>query len=179
MSSQQYPRSGPLPPGLGQGQTPGSNPIGLPPSQKNIGHEELNHAARDLNLGAAGAFRDDKQETVVVRPYPQPQTPTPPSHGTAPTLSHPLPQHIPIQSGIPVSVSAAPTHLPQGLSLAFTEGQLKSGLKAPMASRVIAPAPVPAPGHLTLPPKVPAHLAAAIESTQAPGIPVATISGQQ
>uniref|UniRef100_A0A8C2D8H0 Histone deacetylase complex subunit SAP130-like n=1 Tax=Cyprinus carpio TaxID=7962 RepID=A0A8C2D8H0_CYPCA len=81
--------------------------------------------------------------------------------------------------GTPVSVSAAPSHLPQGLSLAFTEGPLKSALKTPMPSRVIAPAPVSTPGHLTLPTKVPGHITAAMESTQASGIPVATISGQQ
>uniref|UniRef100_A0A8C1LH62 Histone deacetylase complex subunit SAP130-like n=1 Tax=Cyprinus carpio TaxID=7962 RepID=A0A8C1LH62_CYPCA len=121
------------------------------------------------------AFRDDKQETVVVRPYPQPQT-QPPPHGTVQSL---LPQHLPIQPGTPVSVSAAPSHLPQGLSLAFTEGPLKSALKTPMPSRVIAPAPVSTPGHLTLPPKVSGHITATMESTQASGIPVATISGQQ
>uniref|UniRef100_A0A672STX6 Histone deacetylase complex subunit SAP130-like n=1 Tax=Sinocyclocheilus grahami TaxID=75366 RepID=A0A672STX6_SINGR len=109
------------------------------------------------------AFRDDKQEMVVVRPYPQPQT-QPPPHGTP---------------GTHVSVSAAPSHLPQGLSLAFTEGPLKSALKTPMPSRVIAPAPVSTPGHLTLPPKVSGHVTATMESTQASGIPVATISGQQ
>uniref|UniRef100_A0A8C1LGM7 Histone deacetylase complex subunit SAP130-like n=1 Tax=Cyprinus carpio TaxID=7962 RepID=A0A8C1LGM7_CYPCA len=81
--------------------------------------------------------------------------------------------------GTPVSVSAAPSHLPQGLSLAFTEGPLKSALKTPMPSRVIAPAPVSTPGHLTLPPKVSGHITATMESTQASGIPVATISGQQ
>uniref|UniRef100_A0A671M3Q3 Histone deacetylase complex subunit SAP130-like n=1 Tax=Sinocyclocheilus anshuiensis TaxID=1608454 RepID=A0A671M3Q3_9TELE len=99
------------------------------------------------------AFRDDKQETVVVRPYPQPQT-QPPPHGTP---------------GTHVSVSAAPSHLPQGLSLAFTEGPLKSALKTPMPSRVIAPAPVSTPGHLTLPPKVSGHVTATMESTQASG----------
>jgi len=72
----------------------------------------------------ATAFRDDKQETVVVRPYPQPQT-HPLPHGIAPTLPPPLPQHLPIQPGTSVSVSAVPSHLPQGLSLAFTEGPLK------------------------------------------------------
>ncbi|KAL0200507.1 hypothetical protein M9458_003694, partial [Cirrhinus mrigala] len=126
----------------------------------------------------ATVFRDDKQETVVVRPYPQPQT-QPPPHGAAQSLPPPLPQHLPIQPGTPVSVSAAPSHLPQGLSLAFTEGPLKSALKTPMPSRVIAPAPVSTQGHLTLPPKVPGHITATMESTQASGIPVATISGQQ
>ncbi|NP_001243552.1 histone deacetylase complex subunit SAP130b isoform X1 [Danio rerio] len=174
MNSQQYPRPG-LPSGLGQGQTAGNNTAGFPGSQKSTGHEDSNHAPRELMSSGATVFRDDKQETVVVRPYPQPQM-QPPSHGAAPTLPPPLPQHLPIQ---PVSVSAAPSHLPQGLSLAFTEGSLKSALKAPMSSRVIAPAPVPTPSHLTLPPKVPGHLTATMESTQASGIPVATISGQQ
>ncbi|KAI2667493.1 Histone deacetylase complex subunit SAP130 [Labeo rohita] len=174
MSSQQYPRPG-LPSGLGQGQTPGSNTTGLPGSQKNT---DSNHAPRELMSSGATAFRDDKQETVVVRPYPQPQT-QPPPHGTTQSLPPPLPQHLPIQPGTPVSVSAAPSHLPQGLSLAFTEGPLKSALKTPMPSRVIAPAPVSTQGHLTLPAKVSGHITAAMESTQASGIPVATISGQQ
>ncbi|XP_026062283.1 histone deacetylase complex subunit SAP130-like isoform X1 [Carassius auratus] len=178
MSSQQYPRPG-LPSGPGQGQTPGSKTTGLPGSQKNTGgHEDSNHAPRELMSSGATVFRDDKQETVVVRPYPQPQT-QPPSHGSAQSLPPPLPQHLPIQPGTTVSVSAPPSHLPQGLSLAFTEGPLKSALKAPMPSRVIAPAPVSAPGHLTLPTKVSGHITAAMESTQASGIPVATISGQQ
>uniref|UniRef100_A0A8C1LE42 Histone deacetylase complex subunit SAP130-like n=1 Tax=Cyprinus carpio TaxID=7962 RepID=A0A8C1LE42_CYPCA len=175
MSSQQYQHPG-LPSGLGQGQTPGSNTTGLPGSQKNTGgHEDSNHTPRELMSSGITAFRDDKQETVVVRPYPQPQT-QPPPHGTVQSL---LPQHLPIQPGTPVSVSAAPSHLPQGLSLAFTEGPLKSALKTPMPSRVIAPAPVSTPGHLTLPPKVSGHITATMESTQASGIPVATISGQQ
>uniref|UniRef100_A0A671NQ22 Histone deacetylase complex subunit SAP130-like n=1 Tax=Sinocyclocheilus anshuiensis TaxID=1608454 RepID=A0A671NQ22_9TELE len=62
---------------------------------------------------------------------------------------------------------------------AFTEGPLKSALKTPMPSRVIAPAPLSTPGHLTLSPKVSGHITAAMESSQASGIPVATISGQQ
>uniref|UniRef100_A0A671M005 Histone deacetylase complex subunit SAP130-like n=1 Tax=Sinocyclocheilus anshuiensis TaxID=1608454 RepID=A0A671M005_9TELE len=164
MSSQQYPHPG-LPSGLGQGQTPGSNTTGLPGSQKNTGHEDSNHAPRELMSSGTIAFRDDKQETVVVRPYPQPQT-QPPPHGTAQPLPSPLPQHLPIQPGTHVSVSAAPSHLPQGLSLAFTEGPLKSALKTPMPSRVIAPAPVSTPGHLTLPPKVSGHVTATMESTQ-------------
>ncbi|XP_016386536.1 LOW QUALITY PROTEIN: histone deacetylase complex subunit SAP130-like [Sinocyclocheilus rhinocerous] len=178
MSSQQYPRPG-LPSGLGQGQTPGSKTTGLPGSQKNTGgYEDSNHAPRELMSSGATAFRDDKQETVVVRPYPQPQT-QPSPHGTAQSLPPLLPQHLPIQPGTPVSVSAPPSHLPQGLSLAFTEGPLKSALKTPTPSRVIAPAPLSTPGHLTLPPKVSGHITTAMESSQASGIPVATISGQQ
>uniref|UniRef100_A0A673G477 Histone deacetylase complex subunit SAP130-like n=1 Tax=Sinocyclocheilus rhinocerous TaxID=307959 RepID=A0A673G477_9TELE len=125
-------------------------------TQKNT---DSNHAPRELMSSGATAFRDDKQETVVVRPYPQPQT-QPSPHGTP---------------GTPVSVSAPPSHLPQGLSLAFTEGPLKT----PTPSRVIAPAPLSTPGHLTLPPKVSGHITTAMESSQASGIPVATISGQQ
>lgn len=56
---------------------------------------------------------------------------------------------------------------------------IQSGLKTTMPSRVIAPAPVSTSGHLPLPPKVPGHITATMESTQASGIPVATISGQQ
>uniref|UniRef100_A0A671M0I7 Histone deacetylase complex subunit SAP130-like n=1 Tax=Sinocyclocheilus anshuiensis TaxID=1608454 RepID=A0A671M0I7_9TELE len=134
------------------------------------GHEDSNHAPRELMSSGTIAFRDDKQETVVVRPYPQPQT-QPPPHGTAQPLPSPLPQHLPIQPGTHVSVSAAPSHLPQGLSLAFTEGPLKSALKTPMPSRVIAPAPVSTPGHLTLPPKVSGHVTATMESTQASADP--------
>lgn len=48
-----------------------------------------------------------------------------------------------------------------------------------MPSRVIAPAPVSTPGHLTLPPKVSGHITATMETAQASVIPVATISGQQ
>uniref|UniRef100_A0A673HGU7 Histone deacetylase complex subunit SAP130-A-like n=1 Tax=Sinocyclocheilus rhinocerous TaxID=307959 RepID=A0A673HGU7_9TELE len=95
MSSQQYPHPG-LPSGLGQAQTPGSNTTGLTGSQKNTGHEDSNHAQRELMSSGTIAFRDDKQETVVVRPYPQPQT-QPPPHGTAQPLPPPLPQHLPIQ----------------------------------------------------------------------------------
>uniref|UniRef100_A0A8C2H6R5 Histone deacetylase complex subunit SAP130-like n=1 Tax=Cyprinus carpio TaxID=7962 RepID=A0A8C2H6R5_CYPCA len=108
-----------------------------------------NHTPRELMSSGTTAFRDDKQETVVVRPYPQPQTQPPKSKKGCPCL---------------------PTTL-------FSS--LQSALKTPMPSRVIAPAPVSTPGHLTLPTKVPGHITAAMESTQASGIPVATISGQQ
>ncbi|XP_051557756.1 histone deacetylase complex subunit SAP130-like isoform X2 [Myxocyprinus asiaticus] len=178
MSSQQYPRPG-LPSGLGQGQTPGSNTTGLPGSQNSTGgYEDSNHAPHDMVSSGGAAFRDDKQEMVVVRPYPQLHA-NPLPHGTVPTLPPPLPQHRLVQSGTPVSVSATPSHLHQGLSLAFTEGPLKSALKTPMPSRMIAPAPVSTPGHLTLPPKVPGHITATMETPQASSIPVATISGQQ
>ncbi|XP_046718284.1 histone deacetylase complex subunit SAP130b isoform X2 [Silurus meridionalis] len=79
------------------------------------------------------------------------------------------------------ATSSAPPSLSQHLPVAFTEGPGKSALKTPVPSRVIAPAPAPAQGHLTLPHKVPAHITVTMESAmpQASGIPVATISGQQ
>uniref|UniRef100_A0A8C8H733 Histone deacetylase complex subunit SAP130 C-terminal domain-containing protein n=1 Tax=Oncorhynchus tshawytscha TaxID=74940 RepID=A0A8C8H733_ONCTS len=113
------------------------------------------HGPRDHPNGGGGAstFRDDKQETVVVRPYPQAQV-----HG--PPQGHPTPL----------------THL-----LCLVLSHLQPALKSPMAGRVIAPAPANTQGHITLPPKVPSHVTATMESTvpQTAGIPVATISGQQ
>uniref|UniRef100_A0AAR2L933 Sin3A-associated protein b n=1 Tax=Pygocentrus nattereri TaxID=42514 RepID=A0AAR2L933_PYGNA len=141
-SQQQYPRAG-LPAGLAQC------------CFSTGGHDE---SSRDVDhapsSSAAAALRDDKQETVVVRPYPQPQI-----HATSNTSAH----------------------LPQGVPLTFPEGPGKSTLKTPMPSRVIAPAPVSAQGHLAVPHKVPSHITVTMESAmpQASGIPVATISGQQ
>lgn len=68
------------------------------------------------SAGAVGPFRDDTQETVVVRPYPQIQT-----------LSQPpaLPQHVPIQPSPPITVSAPSVHLPQGQQAGISEGSLK------------------------------------------------------
>lgn len=61
-------------------------------------------------------FRDDKQDTMVVRPYPQVQT-----HGQPQVAT----QTIPIQTGTPVTVPAPPVHLPQGQPAVLTEGQMK------------------------------------------------------
>ncbi|XP_042164016.1 histone deacetylase complex subunit SAP130-like isoform X1 [Oncorhynchus tshawytscha] len=185
MSSQQYSRPG-IPPGMGKKQIPGGNTAMVASSQPNTtgGTDDSSrdphpdHSPYDRPSGGGGApgFRDDKQETVVVRPYPQVHGP---SQGHHPTL----PQHLPLQQGMPVTVSAPPPHIPQGLPLAFTEGPIKvqSSLKSPMPSRVIAPAPANIQGHISLPPKVPSHLTVTMESTvpPTPGIPVATISGQQ
>ncbi|KAI1882883.1 hypothetical protein AGOR_G00239490 [Albula goreensis] len=173
MSSQQFPRSGVPASGLGQAQIPGAPTTMVSGTQSNIaaaseeGCREGDHGPRDHAPSGGGTmpFRDEKQETVVVRPYPQPLT---------------LPQHL-IQPGTPVTVSAPPTHLAQGLPLAFTEGPMKSALKTPMPSRLIAPAPASSQGHLTVPPKVPGHVTVTMESSmpQTSAIPVATISGQQ
>ncbi|XP_068176319.1 histone deacetylase complex subunit SAP130a isoform X2 [Antennarius striatus] len=121
--------------------------------------------------GPTLAFRDDKQETMVVRPYPQVQT-----HGQ----TQAAPQTVPIQPGTPVTVPAASVHLPQGQPAVLTEGQMKAVLKSPMPSRLIAPAPSSNQTHIPIPPKVPGHITVTIESsTTTPSIPVATISGQQ
>uniref|UniRef100_A0A6Q2ZQC2 Histone deacetylase complex subunit SAP130 C-terminal domain-containing protein n=1 Tax=Esox lucius TaxID=8010 RepID=A0A6Q2ZQC2_ESOLU len=165
MSSQQYPRPG-VPPGMEQNQIPGGNSKLVPGREDDSSHETCaNHGPMDhLSSNGSGApvFRDDKHETVVVRPYPQVQV-----QGHSSTL----PQHLPLQQGTPVPVSAPPPNMSQGLSL--------SSLKSPMLSRVIAPAP--ANSHITLPAKLPSHVTVSMESTvpQSAGIPVATISGQQ
>lgn len=62
------------------------------------------------------AFRDDKQDTMVVRPYPQVQ-----AHGQPQIAT----QTIPIQTGTPVTVPAQSVHLPQGQPAVLTEGQMK------------------------------------------------------
>ncbi|XP_028300930.1 histone deacetylase complex subunit SAP130a [Gouania willdenowi] len=123
-------------------------------------------------VGGTIAFRDDKQETMVVRPYPQIQ-----AHGQTQLA----PQALPLPAGTPVTVTAPPVHLPHGQPAVLTEGQMKAVLKSPMPSRLIAPAPASNQAHIPIPPKVPGHITVTIESSIAPtsSIPVATISGQQ
>uniref|UniRef100_A0AAY4EUU6 Histone deacetylase complex subunit SAP130 C-terminal domain-containing protein n=1 Tax=Denticeps clupeoides TaxID=299321 RepID=A0AAY4EUU6_9TELE len=164
MSSQQFPRTALSSGGVGQGVA------GEDKGARDADHAQ-DHPPSSSAAGAA-AFRDEKQETVVVRPYPQVQTLGPP-----PTL----PQHVPIQPSPPVTVAGPPVHLTQGQTPNFSEGSVKASLKSPMPSRLIAPAPVTGQGHLPVPPKVPAHITVTLESSIAPtsSIPVATISGQQ
>ncbi|XP_035272110.1 histone deacetylase complex subunit SAP130a isoform X1 [Anguilla anguilla] len=178
MSAQQFPRPG-VPPGLGQALISGGNTTVIPGNHPSTaGTEEsssdADHGPRDhpSSTGGPAPFRDDKQETVVVRPYPQVQV-----HGQPLTL----PQHLSIQPGAPVTVSAPPTHLPQGLPLAFTEGTMKGALKTAMPSRLIAPAPASDPGLLAAQPKVPGQVAVTMDAGMPPtsAIPVATISSQQ
>uniref|UniRef100_A0A8C5B2E8 Sin3A-associated protein a n=1 Tax=Gadus morhua TaxID=8049 RepID=A0A8C5B2E8_GADMO len=167
MSSQQFPRHG-MPGSTGGPQIPGGGNL------VSVNHgRDGDHAPQDHPPGGGGAslaFRDDKQETVVVRPYPQVQT-----HGPPQTA----PQPLPIQPGTPVTVSAAPVHLPQGQPPSLSEGPVK--LKPPMPSRLIAPAPASNQTHHSTPSKVPSNLTVTMESsiTPTPSIPVATISGQQ
>ncbi|XP_073741742.1 histone deacetylase complex subunit SAP130 isoform X12 [Callorhinus ursinus] len=107
--------------------------------------------------------REEKQEPVVVRPYPQVQM---------------LSTHHAVASGTPVTVTAPPAHLTPAVPLSFSEGLMKPPPKPTMPSRPIAPAP---PSTLSLPPKVPGQVTVTMESSipQASAIPVATISGQQ
>ncbi|XP_062411888.1 histone deacetylase complex subunit SAP130a isoform X2 [Sardina pilchardus] len=183
MSSQQFPRTALPSAAIGQGQAPGGNTSltagNQPGSQPgdDEGSRDTDHAQdhppnSGSSTGGALPFRDDKQEPVVVRPYPQVQ-----SLGQPPTLPH----HVPIQPSPPVSVPGPPVHLPQGQPLTFSEGPVKAPMKSPMPSRLIAPAPTAGQGHLSVPPKVPTHIAVTPESSIAPtsSIPVATISGQQ
>ena len=72
--------------------------------------------------GGTLAFRDDKQETMVVRPYPQVQTHSQPQA---------LPQGVSIQAGTPVTVPAPPVHLQQGQPAVLTEGQMKVMIMMP------------------------------------------------
>ncbi|GAB5575568.1 histone deacetylase complex subunit SAP130 isoform X1 [Prionailurus iriomotensis] len=117
------------------------------------------------HMGSGGSLqsREEKQEPVVVRPYPQVQM---------------LSTHHAVASGTPVTVTAPPAHLTPAVPLSFSEGLMKPPPKPTMPSRPIAPAP---PSTLSLPPKVPGQVTVTMESSipQASAIPVATISGQQ
>uniref|UniRef100_A0A8C5BZ76 Sin3A-associated protein a n=1 Tax=Gadus morhua TaxID=8049 RepID=A0A8C5BZ76_GADMO len=126
MSSQQFPRHG-MPGSTGGPQIPGGgNLVSVNQQGQQAGGDhdsgrDGDHAPQDHPPGGGGAslaFRDDKQETVVVRPYPQVQT-----HGPPQTA----PQPLPIQPGTPVTVSAAPVHLPQGQPPSLSEGPVKVG----------------------------------------------------
>ncbi|XP_060775787.1 histone deacetylase complex subunit SAP130a isoform X2 [Neoarius graeffei] len=178
MSSQQFPRAPLAPAGVGQGPAPTAGNSSLIPGGQPGGEEgtrEADHPQDPLPTGSvAGAalqFRDDKQETVVVRPYPQVQT-----LSQTPALA----QHMSIQPSSTVTVAAPPAHLAPGQQPAFTDGAIKAGLKSAMPSRLIAPAPAASQGHLPSQAKMPGHITVTLESSMAPAsIPVATISGQQ
>uniref|UniRef100_A0A8C2B7P6 Sin3A-associated protein a n=1 Tax=Cyprinus carpio TaxID=7962 RepID=A0A8C2B7P6_CYPCA len=101
MSSQQFPRAAVPPPGAGPGQT-----------------REVDHS-QDPPAGSSSgsaSFRDEKQETVVVRPYPQVQ-----ALGQPPAL----PQHVPIQPSPSLSVAAPSVQLLQGQQSSVSEGSVK------------------------------------------------------
>ncbi|XP_062902275.1 histone deacetylase complex subunit SAP130b isoform X1 [Mobula hypostoma] len=182
MSTQQFPRPGVSSSSLGVSQstiTSMQNTSGTVTSGNTITatseemNRDLEHVPREhSNPISSLPFRDEKQETVVVRPYPQVQTHTQPL-ATA--------QHHMQQPGVPVTMGAPPTHLAQATQLSFPEGLMKTTLKSPLPSRPIAPAPSSGLGHLTVPPKVSGHVTVSMDTSvpQASAIPVATISGQQ
>ncbi|RLV91614.1 hypothetical protein DV515_00014059 [Chloebia gouldiae] len=169
MSSQQFPRSGAPPAALGPAPPPipTSGSAGILAPAATVSDESSREAevAPREHMGPSGSIqpREEKQEPVVVRPYPQVQM---------------LAQHHPVQSGAPVTVTAPPAHLTPAVPLSFSDGLMKPPLKPTMPSRPIAPAP---PSTLSAPTKVPGQVTVTMESSipQAPTIPVATISGQQ
>uniref|UniRef100_A0A096M188 Sin3A-associated protein a n=1 Tax=Poecilia formosa TaxID=48698 RepID=A0A096M188_POEFO len=181
MSSQQFPRHGlpavsggaaqiPAPANLVPVNQPSNPPgaVGEGDSSREGDHGQQDHPPA-TGGGATLAFRDDKQETMVVRPYPQVQMHGQPQAG---------PQTVSIQPGAPVTLPAPTVHLPQGQPSVLTDGQMKAVHKPPIPSRLIAPAPASNQAHI---PKVASHITVTIESTMptTPSIPVATISGQQ
>ncbi|XP_077205458.1 histone deacetylase complex subunit SAP130 isoform X2 [Paroedura picta] len=167
MSSQQFPRSGAPPTSLGPAPPiPTSGSTGLINPTTTVVSDESSRESevppRDhIVPGGSLQSREEKQETVVVRPYPQMLT-----------------QHHTVQSGAPVTVTAPPAHLAPAVPLSFSEGLMKPPLKPTIPSRPIAPAP---PSTLSGPTKVPGQVTVTMESSipQASAIPVATISGQQ
>ncbi|XP_034864179.1 histone deacetylase complex subunit SAP130 isoform X2 [Mirounga leonina] len=169
MSSQQFPRLGTPSTGLSQApsQIANSGSAGLINPAAAVNDESSREAevtARE-HMGSSSSLqsREEKQEPVVVRPYPQVQM---------------LSTHHAVASGTPVTVTAPPAHLTPAVPLSFSEGLMKPPPKPTMPSRPIAPAP---PSTLSLPPKVPGQVTVTMESSipQASAIPVATISGQQ
>ncbi|KAK2496736.1 hypothetical protein MC885_018196 [Smutsia gigantea] len=169
MSSQQFPRLGTPSTGLSQApsQIANSGSAGLINPAATVNDESGRDAevtARE-HMGSSSSLqsREEKQEPVVVRPYPQVQM---------------LSTHHAVASGTPVTVAAPPAHLTPAVPLSFSEGLMKPPPKPTMPSRPIAPAPPPT---LSLPPKVPGQATVTMESSipQASAIPVATISGQQ
>uniref|UniRef100_A0A671SX43 Histone deacetylase complex subunit SAP130-like n=1 Tax=Sinocyclocheilus anshuiensis TaxID=1608454 RepID=A0A671SX43_9TELE len=179
MSSQQFPRAALPPPGAGPGQTSTDSSVLCTQSGRSDSSREVDHSQDPPpgsgSAGGIASFRDDKQEPVVVRPYPQVQ-----ALGQPPAL----PQHVPIQPSPPVTVAAPSVQLLQGHQSSVSEGSVKTLPRppktSPMPSRLIAPAPAISQGHVPVPAKVSGHITVPLESSIAPAsIPVATISGQQ
>ncbi|XP_018119948.1 histone deacetylase complex subunit SAP130-A isoform X5 [Xenopus laevis] len=172
MNSQQFPRqaaSMPSPQISNSGASVGQNVQG----QGDEVARDMDVQSRDL-LGAGTVLpsRDDKQEPVVVRPYPQVQM---------------LTSHHPLQPAPSLTMTAQPAHLTSAVPLSFSENILKKFTvdvfpqqtsKSTMPSRPIAPAP---PSAMTAVPKVSGQGTVTMESglPQTSAIPVATISGQQ
>ncbi|XP_018612424.1 histone deacetylase complex subunit SAP130-like isoform X2 [Scleropages formosus] len=179
MSGQQFPRTGGLSPG--QTKLPADNTAQVPGPQPSTGTNEgscdSDRSPQDpVALSGAGSVqvREEKQDAVVVRPYPQVQAQ---AHGQPLSVS----QHLPLQPGSPIAVSSTSAHISQGVPLTLTETSVKfpSASKIPMASRLIAPAPASSQGLLTVSPKVPGHVTVESNVPSAPAIPVAAVCGQQ
>ncbi|XP_053315038.1 histone deacetylase complex subunit SAP130 isoform X8 [Spea bombifrons] len=111
MSSQQFPRQGASMP---QSQVPGGgNAMGqnTPGAGGDDSAREVEVQPRDpISSGAVLPARDEKQEPVVVRPYPQVQM---------------LTSHHPVQSATPLAMTAQSPHLTPAVPLSFPEGILK------------------------------------------------------
>uniref|UniRef100_A0A8C9WED5 Sin3A-associated protein a n=1 Tax=Scleropages formosus TaxID=113540 RepID=A0A8C9WED5_SCLFO len=160
MSGQQFPRTGGLSPG--QTKLPLLTAAVLPVAGTNEGSCDSDRSPQDpVALSGAGSVqvREEKQDAVVVRPYPQVQAQ---AHG-----------HF-IAFGIVGNCRMLA--LTGGFSFSV---QFPSASKIPMASRLIAPAPASSQGLLTVSPKVPGHVTVESNVPSAPAIPVAAVCGQQ
>ncbi|XP_032699038.1 histone deacetylase complex subunit SAP130 isoform X5 [Lontra canadensis] len=116
MSSQQFPRLGTPSTGLSQApsQISNSGSTGLINPAATVNDESSREAevtARE-HMGSSSSLqsREEKQEPVVVRPYPQVQM---------------LSTHHAVASGTPVTVTAPPAHLTPAVPLSFSEGLMK------------------------------------------------------
>ncbi|XP_032335125.1 histone deacetylase complex subunit SAP130 isoform X4 [Camelus ferus] len=117
MSSQQFPRLGTPSTGLSQAppsQIANSGSTGLINPAATVNDESSRDAevtARE-HMGSSSSLqaREEKQEPVVVRPYPQVQV---------------LSTHHAVASGTPVTVTAPPAHLTPAVPLSFSEGLMK------------------------------------------------------
>nr|KAF6451040.1 Sin3A associated protein 130 [Molossus molossus] len=116
MSSQQFPRLGTPSTGLSQApsQIANSGSAGLINPAATVSDEssrDAEVAARE-HMGSSSSLqsREEKQEPVVVRPYPQVQM---------------LSTHHAVASGPPVTVTAPPAHLTPAVPLSFSEGLMK------------------------------------------------------
>lgn len=95
------------------------------------GNRDAEHSQQDHPPAGGGgtlAFRDDKQETMVVRPYPQVQT-----HGQPQAT----PQTVSIQPGTSVTVPTPSVHLPQGQPAVLTDGQMKVKVVIGCVSKIL------------------------------------------
>ncbi|XP_039109143.1 histone deacetylase complex subunit SAP130 isoform X6 [Hyaena hyaena] len=116
MSSQQFPRLGTPSTGLSQApsQIANSGSAGLINPAATVNDESSREAevtAREhMSSSSSLQSREEKQEPVVVRPYPQVQM---------------LSTHHAVASGTPVTVTAPPAHLTPAVPLSFSEGLMK------------------------------------------------------